>query len=97
MIYKGQGELPHHLKNIEYFSIGKPRREMRLTEMPDEVKEIACEFESAWHHLKNGMALVYDGVYTEEELDFAGMRQRVKDLHEQLKSHGYEKTDVVGE
>lgn len=88
-------ELPYHLKDIEYFIIGQPALIKMTEEMPDEVKQIAAEFESAWNHLKNAMALVYDGVYAEAEVDFAGMRQRVKDLHAQLIAAGYGKTILI--
>lgn len=88
-------ELPFHLKDIHYKIIGEPRIEKMTDEWPEEVKQKRIQFESAWNHLKNAMALVYDGVYSENELDFAGMRAEVKQLHDELNELGYPITDLT--
>lgn len=88
-------ELPYHLKDFHYVRIyAFPKLSKMTTEMPENVKVLRAQFESAWNHLKNAMALIYDEVYTEEELDMAAMKATVKSLHNQLTKEGWEITDL---
>jgi len=76
MIYKGQGELPHNLKDNWYTQ--------DMEKIQDKSKIIEREFNRIWSLLRNGMALVYDGVYKEEEINFKKMRKELRELHKQL-------------
>lgn len=81
-------ELPHHLKDPVYNNnIGGYRgMEKRIgTEVERELKK---DFEVAWQRLKNAMAFIYDGVYTEDELNLKFMRQKVRMLHDKMEREG---------
>lgn len=88
-------ELPRPFKDFHYlFVVAWPSLSKMTEEMSDEIKAIRREFDVVWTHLKTAMALIYDGVYTEEELDMAGMKARIKDLHTQLVTAGWGVTEM---
>jgi hypothetical protein len=87
-------ELPLPLKDIEYKIIGRPKLEKQQEEMPEEIKKLRCEYESAHNHLRNAMAFEYDKVYLFSEMKMEEMRKKVRELHDKLVKAGWGITDM---
>lgn len=87
-----QRELPYHLKDMHTLKWSLHPFDI---ERPTEVKELVVQFNIEHARLQQAMALVYDKVYTKQEVDFIGMKTKIRVVHQKLITLGYSLTDMI--